>query len=162
MSGLPPVPEGGFLGALERAAEALVGNPACDWFERVVADVANGQARSLDEAMLLRGCDGAALDRERRARRDAALHDIWRHDYRGMSAQEAATKIKGDLRRYAVAGWLDDRKRCGVLPRDIATARHRLWRIFSSGAHIPTCAKTVRRILKAGHGPPSNVQPIMR
>jgi hypothetical protein len=149
MSGQPPIPTGGFLRDFEVAAEALVGIPGCEWFGRAIEDVVKGRARGLDEAMSHRGCHRTALDVERRARRDAALCDIWRRDYPGLSAKEASRKIDGDLRRYGGVNWPTDFARGGVLPRDLASARHRLCLAFSSGAPVPTSVKHIRRILEA-------------
>ena len=101
-----PIPAGGFLGALERAAEVLTGKPDCDLFANVVADVAKGRARGLDEEMRGRGWHGRALDVERRARQDAALCEFWRRrQYPKLRAHDAAKAISQEIEHFRGARW---------------------------------------------------------
>lgn len=119
------------------------------WLGDALSDFLEHRSPSIDSALGLANPRGGVpwwLEEAIR-KRNAALCELARTCFAGLSASAQAEQIWTLTTRYAASAWRFDRDRSEMPAHYAGTPKHYLWAAFASGAAMPLGKRQLRTVL---------------
>ena len=124
-------------------------DPLAGWLAESLLSYLDHRCDSLNEAFGLRNPRGGIPWRKEEAirRRDAALRELARQHFAGLTVAGQVSRICRISSQYAASGWLVDCKAASLPESYRGSPKELLWHAFKSGAAMPLCPRRLRAIL---------------
>lgn len=119
------------------------------WLGDALSDFLEHRSPSIDSALGLANPRGGVpwwLEEAIR-KRNAALCELARTCFAGLSASAQAEQIWTLTTRYAASAWRFDQDRSEMPAHYAGTPKHYLWAAFASGAAMPLGKRQLRTVL---------------